>query len=129
MRTGQLTRRIHSMATTTDLLTLAVEHHHAGWLIEAERLYRQVLQSEPNNPDALHLLGLIANQKGHYEVAVEFIKRAIEHHGTAADFHYNLGGAYFNLGQLSEAAACFRQTLVLNPNCALALNNLGSTLK
>jgi len=41
-------------------LQTAMAQHQAGNLVVAESLYKQVLQSAPNQPDALHLLGLIA---------------------------------------------------------------------
>jgi SAM-dependent methyltransferase len=39
----------------------AVAHHQAGRLPEAEALYRQILQAEPNYPDALHFLGILTS--------------------------------------------------------------------
>ena len=43
--------------TTQQAIDLAVQHHNAGRLPEAENIYQQILQSEPNHPTALHLLG------------------------------------------------------------------------
>lgn len=48
---------------------LAVAHHQAGRLSEAEGLYRQILGAQPNHAGALHLLGVIADQVGRHEVA------------------------------------------------------------
>ena len=39
--------------------------HNAGDLQEAERLYRAILQVQPNHPDANHKLGLIAVDMNH----------------------------------------------------------------
>jgi len=52
--------------TIAQALELALGHHQAGRLGEAESLYRQVLAVEPRHPDALHLLGVAAHdrQKG-----------------------------------------------------------------
>ena len=44
-------------ATPPQALTLAIEHFQAGRLQEAEQQLRQVLQVEPENPDAHHFLG------------------------------------------------------------------------
>ena len=52
------------MATVSDTLALAVEHHRAGRLQAAERIYRQILAIEPEHVDALHLLGVAAQQAG-----------------------------------------------------------------
>ena len=41
------------MATIPEALTVAMQHHQAGRLQQAEQIYRSVLQAEPNQPDAL----------------------------------------------------------------------------
>ena len=52
-----------------DALRFAVEHHNAGRLDQAEDIYREILEIEPENPSALHLLGVIAHQVGESEAA------------------------------------------------------------
>ena len=42
-----------------ETLAAAVERHSAGQLWDAERLYRRILKVQPNNTNALHLLGLV----------------------------------------------------------------------
>src|SRR5688500_13700803 len=54
----------------TSLLQTAVSHHQAGQAAEAERLYRQVLAVDPEQADALHLLGVLAYQVGRADLAV-----------------------------------------------------------
>ena len=59
------------------LLQAALRHHQTGNVSEAEALYQQVLQLDPTNSDAMHLLGALAAQMQHREVAVDWIRRAI----------------------------------------------------
>ncbi len=99
----------YSMATIPQVLARAIEHHRAGRLQAAEQIYRQILAVAPDQPDALHLLGVIASQAGKPEVAVQYIERAIRLRGNAADFHNNLGEAYRALGKIPEAEACYRR--------------------
>ena len=82
------------MATVPQALAMAIQHHQAGRLQAAEQIYRQILAVEPNHPDALHLLGVIAHQVGQHEVAVEHIGRAIGLNGNVAAFHSNLGAVH-----------------------------------
>jgi cytochrome c-type biogenesis protein CcmH/NrfG len=49
-----------------DTLTLGFRHHQQGRLEEAAQLYQSVLAQQPGDPDALHLLGVAALQKGDY---------------------------------------------------------------
>jgi tetratricopeptide (TPR) repeat protein len=110
-------------------LALAVQHHQAGNLSEAEGLYRRVLQAEPRNPDALHLLGVIAHQVGRNEAAIDLIRSALGERPTMAAAHCNLGAALQATGQLDQAVASFRRALQLKPDYVEAYNNLGNALQ
>jgi len=111
----------------------ALEHglglHRAGLLKEAEGIYRQILACDPNHPDGLHLLGVIAYETGNNEVAVDLIGKAITRNGRVADFHCNIGAALHALGRLTEAKTHYRRALRLNPKHAEAYNNFGNALK
>src|SRR5205085_680111 len=104
----------------------ATEHHRAGRLAEAEAIYRQVLAVDPNHADALHLLGLIAQQAGRRELAVELISRAIALRGDQA--YANLGSILGRLGRDQEAVAAHRKAIALAPNHAVVRCNLGAAL-
>ncbi len=56
-------------------LGLAVRHQGAGRLSEAELICRQILQNDPDQPIALHLLGVIAQQTGNDEAAADLVRR------------------------------------------------------
>jgi len=79
------------MATLVEALQTGIQHHQAGQLDEAAAIYRQVLATFPDQPDALHLLGVVSLQQGRYEEALAPISKAIELKPDAADFHGNLG--------------------------------------
>ncbi|MGO8749538.1 MAG: tetratricopeptide repeat protein [Thermoguttaceae bacterium] len=117
------------MATISEALAIAIQLHQAGRLQAAEQIYRQILAVEPNQVDAIHLLGLIAHQVGKHGLAVEYIGRAIRLKGNAAAFHNNLGNALKDQGKLDDAVACYRRALELEPDYAEAHNNLGSAFK
>jgi len=112
-----------------DDLNLALQYHQHGQLEEAARLYRIILGSNPNHADALHLLGLVAYQRGDAAQAVDLIGRAIALVPSMALFHANLAEAYRSLGELNRAVGCCRTALRLQPNYAEAANNLGLALQ
>ena len=114
---------------TQQSLDLAIQHHKAGDLPQAEGIYQQILQTEPNQPVALHLLGVLARQVGRNEDAVELINKAVAINPDYAEAHNNLGNALKDLGRADEAAASYRKALAINPDFAEAYSNLGSTLK
>jgi predicted O-linked N-acetylglucosamine transferase (SPINDLY family) len=115
----------------TRLLDEAVEHHQAGRLVAAERLYQEILALplHPDEPDALHLMGLLVSQKGDAKQARELIERAIALRPTSDLFHINLGTICSAWGLHEEAIAHFRQALALNPKAPPAvLLGLGQSL-
>ena len=59
------------------ILEQALAHHRAGQLQQAEAIYRQILRSQPDHPDALHLLGVVALQAGRNDTAVMYIVLAL----------------------------------------------------
>ena len=118
-----------SSANLEQMLQLALQHHAAGRLSSAERLYRQTLQLRPNHAIALENCGLLAHQTGRHDAAVRFIRKAIAEGGGNAGSHYNLGLALQGLGRLDEAVASYTTALRLRPDLAEALYNRGTALR
>src|SRR5687768_1286770 len=83
-------------------LAEALKHHKAGRLSEAETLYREVLVAQPDNIDALHLLGVLAHQVDRDDVAEDFLRRAIAIAPLVPDFYNSLGQTVQALGRLDE---------------------------
>jgi len=111
------------------LLDAGFRHHQAGQLAEAEGLYRKVLAADPRNANALHLLGLIAQQAGRNDIACDLIGKAIGIDATAAAFHSNLAIALKDLGRFDEAIAACNAALRLKPDFVEAYANLGIAQK
>ncbi len=109
-------------------LAEALQHFQSGRLPEAEALCRRLVEREPDNPAALHLLGVLAHQAGRTDAAVELLRRAVARGPGNAEHHYNLGVALQVLGRHGEAAASYREALCLQPSRADAHNNLGHAL-
>ena len=112
----------------TRLVESASQCHKLANVPEAERLYLQALDIDPENFDALHLLGLLAHQVGRNDLAVELINKALSIDVSPAAFN-NLGQAYRALGQLPEATRCFQEAAVLKPDDVTAFNSLGAVLQ
>jgi len=111
------------------ILERALGHHAAGRLAEAEALYDQILQADPNQHDALHLLGVIAHQVGKHEIAVDLIGKALAIKPDHAEAHHNLGNALTGLGRNEDAAKSYRQATIIKPDYAAAHYALGNALR
>src|SRR5262245_60605226 len=106
--------------TIEQALQIAVQHHAAGQLQQAEQIYRQVLAQDPNNFDALQLLGTIAIHTGHVEAGIELISRAVAINGTIPAVRANLASALRTAGQPDKALAEADAALQLDPQCGNA---------
>ena len=109
-------------------IALAGQHHMAGRLPEAESIYRQILQTNPDQPVALHLLGLIAHQVGQNDVAVDLMTKALAIKPDYALAYNNLGLTYKAMGRLDEAVTSYHEALAIKSDFAEAHNNLGIVL-
>jgi predicted O-linked N-acetylglucosamine transferase (SPINDLY family) len=108
---------------------LALQHHQAGRLPEAERTYRQILTQQPSHAGAIHYLGVLAHHQGRADVGVELIRRAIAISPGLPAAQNNLGLALTDAGRIDEAIAAYRQAIAQKPGDAAAHCNLGNALK
>ncbi len=109
-------------------LSAAFEHHRAGRIKRASALYRKILNKAPDNPDALHLLGVIALSDRRPERAIRLIGRAVAVSPGSAEAYSNLGNAQHAAGRPAEACASYRRAIDLSPDFAVAHSNLGRVL-
>lgn len=116
------------MATIAEALSIAFRHQQAGQYAEAERIYDLVLRTDPNQPDAWHLLGVLAHWQGQVEVAAGRLARAVEADAGRVDFHTHRAIALTDLRRPAEAAACWRLALALAPANAEAWQRLSERL-
>jgi predicted TPR repeat methyltransferase len=111
------------------LLQKALQLHQQGKLDAAQDLYRQVLARVPRQFDALHLLGVIARQRGDAHEAAALIREALQVDPAQARAHCNLGAALQDLGEAQAALQSYETALGLDPHYPLAWDNRGNTLR
>lgn len=85
-------------------IQVALEHHHAGRLQEAEQHYRILLQSQPNQPDANHNLGVLLIQDGRHEEGLPLLSTALESNPSEGQYWLSFAEALLASGQISEAS-------------------------
>ena len=110
-------------------LERGLEHHRAGRLSEARRVYEQVLHQDSDNARALFLLGTLALQQRDYEAGESLIRRAIAADSSDASYHNNLGVILRESGRLEDALQSYREAIELRPEYAEAHCNLGTVLR
>lgn len=106
-------------------LQLAVRLHQAGKLEDACQLYRVVLQQQPENDDALHLLGMALEQLGRPQEGLPFVEKAIALDPGIVAYRNSLGNIHKALEDTDKALAAYQQALQIDVGNADAHNNLG----
>jgi tetratricopeptide (TPR) repeat protein len=114
--------------SVADRLHAAVAHHRGGRLAEAEALYLRALRDDPEDPETLHLLGVLHHQRGDTAAAADLIRRAIHHDPDVATYHCNLAEVSRALGEHEQAVNSCRRALQLRPGYFEATLNLGAAL-
>jgi Flp pilus assembly protein TadD len=102
--------------------------HRAGDLSAAEAGYRAVLELDPDQADALHLLGLVLHQRKYGKEAFGYVRRAIALQPDVAAYHHSLGRILRSAGQHPQAVRSFVRTLRLAPGSCDAETDLAATL-
>jgi hypothetical protein len=106
----------------------ALAFHQHGQLAQAIALYEEVLATDPNHVDALHLSGVAAAQTGDQRKAVDLIGKAIAIEPSNAALHFNRGVAFNELKEFEAAAASFDNAIAITPEYFEACVNRGNAL-
>ncbi len=114
-------------SNATDRLRAAVAAHRAGALDKAAKLYAEALALDPRHPDALHLSGVVAFQRGRHKDAIRQIGRAMQAAPAVPDFPNSRGLVLRETGDLEGAETDFTAATTLNPEYGAAWLNLGQT--
>src|SRR5688572_28081775 len=104
--------------SNTAALDAAVALHQSGRIEDAAAAYRAILAQNPNDPNALHLLGVTAMQSGRPTEAVDLISRAIAAQANVGTYHLNLAAALRMLRRIDDAIAEAEKAIALDPSLA-----------
>ena len=96
-----------------NLIDRALAYHNQGQLSEAEELYQQVLNLDPENCKILNLLGYLYHQIGNPELAIELIGQAIFVDPEQPYFFFFFGQVYFAIRNFEDAVDAFWQAIDL----------------
>ena len=117
-----------SKATIDELLQRALQYHNAFKVNQAIGFYEKILQISPENPHAIHYLGVAYHQLDQHDLALKFLAMAVSLKPDSSETFNHYGSALLKVPNFEAAEAAFRQALKLNPSNAEALFNLGNLI-
>ena len=101
--------------TTKETFALAVQHHQKNNLQVAEKLYREILKTNPNHANTRNNLGSVLKELGESQKAISCFQKAIEIQSNHVNAHYNLGRIYVALGDIQKAINSYQEALKYEP--------------
>ena len=117
------------MASSADkLFQRALASFQAGALIEAERLFKKFLDSQPRHAAGLNLIAVVMTRLGKFEDAERYIRRALNENAKSDATLNNYAIVLKALKRPNEALERFTQAIVINPSIAETWNSRGTVL-
>ena len=104
-----------------------LRHLRAGRYLDAQLCCQQALAADPNHADSLHLMGLLSAQSQQYDLAVEWMARAIRQQ-PKAEYLSSLATTLQQQGRFEEACKALDKAVQLKPEDTELWINLGSVL-
>ncbi|MCK4838214.1 MAG: sulfotransferase, partial [Desulfobulbaceae bacterium] len=89
----------------------------------------EYLRLVPDDPEALHWMGRVLQDKKDLGQAIVYYRRALEKSPERVDSLNSLGLAYREQGDFEQSVVCCEQALKYQPNDFVVLNNMGETFK
>ena len=126
---GFTVRTLDFNITVKETFDLAVQNHKKNNLQAAEKLYKQILEIEPDHIESIFYLGSLSMQIGNFDRAKQLLNKTIQIDPSHAQAYNNLGAiAFQKLKKNQEAISYYEKAIQINPNFTQALNNLGIAL-
>jgi hypothetical protein len=102
--------------TIPQALNLAATAQRDGQGEKARAIYNQVLASDPDNGDALHLMGLLELDGGHPGKAEPHLRKAFENFPDVPAFRSSFGRVLHDLGHIAEGIGHAAAALAAAPD-------------
>jgi tetratricopeptide (TPR) repeat protein len=111
---------------TASLLQQAFQLYQAGQGDKAAKICLDVLRSQPQQPDALHVLGNVAKDQGQFQQALQYFQQGLR--VAPGHFHMlNSAGLLFRkMGYMQEARQCFERAIEIDPGYYQGRYNLAN---
>ncbi len=125
-QTGKIDQmeEIYQELAQTDTTEKAVIYNNWGYFLAkyglklnfADSLISLALKKEPDNPIFLDSKGWVEFQRGNYENALKYIKKAVENGARDPEIFEHMGRIYEKLGEYEKAIQWYERALKTDPS-------------
>ncbi|MBF0587593.1 MAG: tetratricopeptide repeat protein [Magnetococcales bacterium] len=115
--------------TLEQAMQLAIGHHQAGRLAEAEQLYRQILVVDSQQFHVQNNLSMVLQSRGALAEALQCAQNADALQPHQPELLRRLGVLFQGVGNHAAGVAALRRAVALQPDDGGALNDLASLLR
>ena len=112
-----------------NLLEQGILFHKKNSLNEAKKIYKEIIEIEKENFQAIHLLGVIFCQQKDYNEGIQLIEKSLQINNKNYSALNNLGNIFLELKKYPDAIEKYKRALHLNENYTAAIYNLGNAYK
>jgi predicted O-linked N-acetylglucosamine transferase (SPINDLY family) len=112
-----------------NLLEQGILFHKKNSLNEAKKIYKEIIEIEKENFQAIHLLGVVFCQQKDYNEGIRLIEKSLQINNKNYSALNNLGNIFLELKKYPEAIEKYKRALHLNENYTAAIYNLGNAYK
>jgi tetratricopeptide (TPR) repeat protein len=114
-------------------LSLGLVYFERGYYEQAQAFFQRAVKDDPDSAEPLYGLGSVYLQQNKSQEAKDCFERALQLHanypGTPANAWINLGILSARAGDLDKAIDLFKRAAQMDPDHAIALQNLGSAYR
>lgn len=103
-------------------LDRALSLHNKGDIAAAAKLYRRIIEANPNNLQALHFLGVAEAAAGNIDRAKTFMRRSLQSSAANVQFVENYAAVLHRAGEHDELIRLCQQGLQFAPTSAVLLH-------
>lgn len=107
----------------------AVSYHQGKEFDRAEVIYQKILRIDPGHVDAMHLMGMVASERGEHTRAIDLVGSAFSIVPTDHVIARNMGVVCRRAGRLDQAIESYQTSIRLNPGDAESHFHLGRSLQ
>jgi len=113
----------------SDRLSEGFQHQQNGRYQQAKEIYEEVLSGDPENPEALYLIGMLALQTGFVQPATQYLIHALNFGNTQPDLFANLAMMLRAQNNITDAHKVLLHGLSIIPDDVILMTMLGTLLR